>query len=172
MRFCHTFVVASLLCAGVSAQAQTREVAPPVPPPEDFIEFTTVQTMVDCGDLGGAANWQTYISPEATVVVNASSGLKVDYMTGPDLSNSEGRLPTVFQFSLSGLGTFDGETFDSKHYSDYFNRNPNQQGSIVFAPVMPDLSKGLKARIVAQRRGLNDPAGKYTTEILLRWYKF
>jgi len=170
MSFSRWFTFLAFVCFAASVQAQPPTV--PAPPPEDFIEFTTVQTLVDCGDLGGAANWQTYSSPEATVVVNASRGLKVEYLTGADLSNAEGRLPTVFQFSLCGVGTFDGDVFDGKQYSEYFNRDPGQQGSIVFASSTPDFSKGLKARVVAQRRGLNDPAGKYATEILLRWYKF
>jgi hypothetical protein len=147
------------------------------PPLEDFIEFTTVQTLVDCGELGGPATWETYRSPEATIVVSASRGLKVDYLTGADLTNGVERLPTVFQFALKGAGTFDGDVFDGQHYSSYFNRNPSWQGQIVFAPTSPDFAQGIfaqgiKARVVAQRRGLNDSAGKYTTEILLRWYKF
>ena len=170
MKFCSLLLTVPLLFSGLSAMAQPREVA--APPAQEFIEFTSVQTLVDCGDLGGAGTWQTYSSPEATIVVNASQGLKVDYVTGADLSNGQGSLPTVFQFSLSGAGTFDGDVFDSGRYSDYFNRLPGQQGRIVFAPATPDFSKGLKARVVAQRRGLNDPAGTYATEILLRWYKF
>jgi hypothetical protein len=170
MKFCFPFAVAGLLCAGALASAQPG--AAPAPPPEEFIEFTEVQTIVNCGDLGGAASWQAYDSPEATIVVKASSGLRVDYLTGADLKNEQGSLPTVFQFSLSGVGTFDGDVFDGRNYSNYFNRDPGQQGRIIFASASPDFSKGLKARIVAQRRGLNDPAGKYQTEVLLRWYKF
>jgi hypothetical protein len=185
------------LVVGAAASIHAEEEKPKLPEgvpqvaPQvvEYIRFTNVVNTIDCGNLGGVGKWGTYESPEATIELESTTGIRVDYEIGPDLQTADKMhsMNTVFRFAVQGLGEFDGQKFESEpfaqnDYSGFFDRDQeSKEGTILFAPTTPaepempftpDPKKKLKVHVAVQRSGLNDRAGQYSTEVVLRWYKF
>ena len=139
-------------------------------PVEEYIRFENVQNQIDCENLGGALYWGNYASGEGTIEVNSNRNVRLDFTNGADLTTNAGSLPTTFHYAVRGAGKFDETEFVSPDdYKAMPDKESGASGTILFAANAP---KGLKTKVSATRRGLNDRAGKYQTQIVLSWSRF
>lgn len=164
---------------GVAAQA--RPVARPMPPflaagAPDYMVFRTVDSTIDCQTMNGPFFAGNFVSEAATIEVESNAGIQLSYSNGTDLKSGQSTISTTFEFSLLGPASFDGKMASNGNDYTAFGvlpaRKSEQSGIIEFPPTMVPTTKGVKARVTAQRRGLQDHAGKYQTEIVLSWARF
>lgn len=169
----------SLLCA---LPVQARPVARQMPFLQamggpDYISFSQVDNTIDCQLMNGAFFAGNFTSEEAIIEVDSNVGLQISY-EGGDLKSGPNSIPTTLEFSVLGQASFDGRFAPDSGPMAYTEFGKvNQKGVIEFPTEMiasmPVISKkGLKARVVAERRGLQDHAGQYTTQVVLSWAKF
>jgi hypothetical protein len=138
----------------------------------EYVNFTTVQTNIDLGDLGGPLFTGVYTSPSTIVEVDANVYLQANVLNGANASeNAGGRsLPTVFVTQVKGEGNINGTEFSSPGaYAGGLVTNPGEAWFVMFKP---GTGNGVTTAVNITRNGLNDYAGSYGTSTAIGWVKW
>ena len=143
-----------------------------VPIGAEYVKFKINDASIQLGNLGGPAWKGLFEGVPATIEFSSNVPVSVQYQTGQNLHSVIGyTLPTQFMVRLKGSGLTNNQMFAFRSsYGPAFDLGgPNSQGYVIFAPNA--ISNGLQLQVQATRNGVNDPAGVYTTNIVLNWCK-
>jgi hypothetical protein len=146
----------------------------------EFIEIQTTDMSIDFGDLGGAGFVGDLVSSdEVGIEVFANVPIGISYVSAVGLNNGHDIIPAWLQPSVEGRGQLGEVGFISPGIFTQFGALPAYQlgtpaATVLFDPyaltsttVQDSVRKGLRFRMLAERKGLQDSGGHYSAEILV-----